>query len=191
MKIRSRYFVAAALLALVAPSVFMAASGKNDMAATARDISVINAVFKEMNTRYVDSVDVDRAMTTAIDAMLNDLDPYTEFISAEEASDFMAMSTTGEYGGIGLVLKDHIWEPNRNWGYVQFNSSKEVTDEYVKYADMLYQMIKRGFSAAVYTQTTDVEVEVNGLMTYDRKVIKLDEKRVKEINTRICNSLKK
>ena len=54
MKIRSRYFVAAALLALVAPSVFMAASGKNDMAATARDISVINAVFKEMNTRYVD-----------------------------------------------------------------------------------------------------------------------------------------
>ena len=61
----------------------------------------------------------------------------------------------------------------------------------VKYAVMLYQMIKRGFSAAVYTQTTDVEVEVNGLMTYDRKVIKLDEKRVKEINTRICNSLKK
>ena len=56
---------------------------------------------------------------------------------------------------------------------------------------MLYKMIKRGFSAAVYTQTTDVEVEVNGLMTYDRKVIKLDEKRVKEINTRICNSLKK
>ena len=104
MKIRSRYFVAAALLALVAPSVFMAASGKNDMAATARDISVINAVFKEMNTRYVDSVDVDRAMTTAIDAMLNDLDPYTEFISAEEASDFMAMSTTGEYGGIGSVI---------------------------------------------------------------------------------------
>ena len=105
--------------------------------------------------------------------------------------DAQRATVLGEYGGIGLVLKDHIWEPNRNWGYVQFNSSKEVTDEYVKYADMLYQMIKRGFSAAVYTQTTDVEVEVNGLMTYDRKVIKLDEKRVKEINTRICNSLKK
>ena len=72
-----------------------------------------------------------------------------------------------------------------------FNSSKEATDEYVKYADMLYKMVDRGFSAAVYTQTTDVEVEVNGLMTYDRKVIKLDEKRAKEINTRICNSLKK
>lgn len=105
--------------------------------------------------------------------------------------DAQRATVLGEYGGIGLVLKDHLWEPNRNWGYVQFNSSREATDEYVKYAGMLYDLIPRGFSAAVYTQTTDVEVEVNGLMTYDRKVIKLDEKRVKEINTRVCNSLKK
>ena len=52
-------------------------------------------------------------------------------------------------------------------------------------------MIAKGFSAAVYTQTTDVEMEVNGLMTYDRKVIKLDEKRIQETNKRICRSLKK
>ena len=97
----------------------------------------------------------------------------------------------GEYGGIGLVLKEHLWEPNRNWGYVQFNSSKEATDEYVKYAGMLYDMIARGFSAAVYTQTTDVEIEVNGLMTYDRKVIKLEENRIREVNQRICGALKK
>ena len=97
----------------------------------------------------------------------------------------------GEYGGIGLVLKEHLWEPNRNWGYVQFNSSKEATDEYVKYAGMLYDMIARGFSAAVYTQTTDVEIEVNGLMTYDRKVIKLEENRIREMNQRICGALKK
>lgn len=105
--------------------------------------------------------------------------------------DAQRATVLGEYGGIGLVLKDHLWEPDRNWGYVQFNSSKEATDEYVKYADMLLQLVKRGFSAAVYTQTTDVEVEVNGLMTYDRKVIKLDEKRVSEINRRICKSLDK
>ena len=105
--------------------------------------------------------------------------------------DAQRATVLGEYGGIGLVLKDHLWEPNRNWGYVQFNSSKEATDEYVKYAEMLYNMVVKGFSGAVYTQTTDVEIEVNGLMTYDRKVIKLDEKRVREINQRICNSLKK
>ena len=105
--------------------------------------------------------------------------------------DAQRATVLGEYGGIGLVLKDHIWEPNRNWGYVQFNSSKDATDEYVKYADMLYQLIFKGFSAAIYTQTTDVEVEVNGLMTYDRKVIKLDEKRLKKINMHICNALRK
>ncbi len=103
--------------------------------------------------------------------------------------DAQRATVLGEYGGIGWVVSGHIWEPDRNWGYVQFNSSKEVTDEYVKYADMLYRLALRGFSAAVYTQTTDVEVEVNGLMTYDREVIKVDEKRVREINEKLCNSL--
>ena len=105
--------------------------------------------------------------------------------------DAQRATVLGEFGGIGLVMKEHLWEPTRNWGYVQFSSSKEATDEYIKYADMLYKLIKKGFSAAVYTQTTDVEVEVNGLMTYDREKIKLDEKRLHEINQRICNALNK
>lgn len=103
--------------------------------------------------------------------------------------DAQRVTVLGEYGGIGWVVPGHIWESNRNWGYVQFNSSKEVTDEYVKYAEKLYELIDRGFSGAVYTQTTDVELEVNGLMTYDRKIIKVDEKRIREINRKICNSL--
>ena len=61
----------------------------------------------------------------------------------------------------------------------------------MKYANILLDLIPKGFSGAVYTQTTDVEIEVNGLITYDRKVIKLDEARVREINQKICNSLKK
>lgn len=105
--------------------------------------------------------------------------------------DAQRATVLGEYGGIGWVVPEHIWEPDRNWGYIQFNSSKEVTDEYVKYAEQLCNLIPRGFSAAVYTQTTDVEVEVNGLMTYDRKVIKVDEKRVKAINRKLCESLSK
>ena len=97
----------------------------------------------------------------------------------------------GEYGGIGLPLKDHLWEPDRNWGYVQFKTSKEVTDKYVEYARQLADMAKSGFSAAIYTQTTDVEVEVNGLMTYDRKVIKLDEKEVRKANQAVINAIQK
>ena len=54
---------------------------------------------------------------------------------------------------------------------------------------MLKDLIPRGFSAAVYTQTTDVEVEINGLLTYDRKVIKLDEKALRKINREICDAL--
>lgn len=95
----------------------------------------------------------------------------------------------GEYGGIGLALEGHLWATDRNWGYVQFKNSKEVTDQYVEFAEQLLKMVKSGFSAAVYTQTTDVEGEVNGLMTYDRKVIKMEENRIREINQRICNSL--
>ena len=101
------------------------------------------------------------------------------------------VNVLGEYGGIGLVMKEHLWEPDRNWGYVRLNSPKEVTDEYEKYADMLYKLIGRGFAAAVYTQTTDVEVEVNGLMTYDRKVMKVEPERIRRINERICNALNK
>lgn len=105
--------------------------------------------------------------------------------------DAQRANVLGEYGGIGMVVKGHIWEPDRNWGYVQFNSSDEVLKEYAKFAKQLKQLIKNGFSAAVYTQTTDVEIEVNGLMTYDRKVIKVDEQKLRKINDSICRSLDK
>ena len=104
--------------------------------------------------------------------------------------DAQRANVLGEYGGIGLVMKDHLWEPDRNWGYVQFNTSKEATAEYMKYAAQLKKLISKGLSAAVYTQTTDVEIEVNGLMTYDRKVIKMDERLLRKANGEICNSLK-
>lgn len=104
--------------------------------------------------------------------------------------DAQRSTVLGEYGGIGMVIKGHIWESDRNWGYVQFNSSDEVTAEYIKYANQLKNLIRNGFSAAVYTQTTDVEGEVNGLMTYDRKVIKMNEEQIRKINQEICNSLK-
>ena len=98
----------------------------------------------------------------------------------------------GEYGGIGLVIEGNTWvNDKKNWGYVKFNTSDEVTNEYIKYGKHLLELIKRGFSAAVYTQTTDVEGEINGLMTYDRKIIKMDEAKIREINQQICNSLNK
>lgn len=103
--------------------------------------------------------------------------------------DAVRVNVLGEYGGIGLPLEGHLWQQGKNWGYVQFKNSDEVTAEYVKYANELKGFVKRGFSAAVYTQTTDVEGEVNGLMTYDRKVIKINEKAVKEANQAVIREL--
>ena len=104
--------------------------------------------------------------------------------------DTKSVNVLGEYGGIGLAVEGHLWAPDRNWGYIKFTSPAEVTDEYVKYAKQLQEMVARGFSAAVYTQTTDVEIEVNGLMTYDRAVDKVDIPRIREINRQIIKTLR-
>ena len=103
--------------------------------------------------------------------------------------DIGRVNVIGEYGGIGLPLEGHLWQPDRNWGYIRFKDAGEVTDEYIRYAEMLERLIPTGCSGAVYTQTTDVEIEVNGLMTYDRKRMKVDERRLREVNRRLCRSL--
>ena len=96
----------------------------------------------------------------------------------------------GEFGGIGLALEGHLWQPDRNWGYVQYRTPEEATDEYVHYAELLRQLVIAGVSGAIYTQTTDVEIEVNGLMTYDRAVVKMDADRVREANRAVIGALK-
>ena len=100
------------------------------------------------------------------------------------------INVLGEYGGIGWPVEGHLWQADRNWGYVQFKNADEVLDTYEAYADELIDLIDDGFAAAIYTQTTDVEIEVNGLMTYDRKVIKLDMDRLRAINTKVIESMK-
>jgi beta-galactosidase/beta-glucuronidase len=96
----------------------------------------------------------------------------------------------GEYGGIGLALDGHLWDADRNWGYVQYKTSEEATEAYIRMAEKLMTLIPFGYAAAVYTQTTDVEMEVNGLMTYDRKVIKLHEDKIRKANRAVCQSLR-
>ena len=99
------------------------------------------------------------------------------------------INVLGEYGGIGFPVEGHLWQSDRNWGYVQYKSGEDVLKEYEGFADHLMLLIKQGLSAAVYTQTTDVEGEVNGIMTYDRAVTKMDEARLREINQKIIASM--
>jgi beta-galactosidase/beta-glucuronidase len=85
----------------------------------------------------------------------------------------------GEYGGLGLPLEGHTWLAKNNWGYRSYADRESLADAYFDLLVGLRPLIPSpGLSAAVYTQTTDVETEVNGLFTYDREILKIDEKRL-------------
>jgi hypothetical protein len=94
----------------------------------------------------------------------------------------------GEFGGLGLPLKGHTWvESDKNWGYGgALNDKEELTQTYLDLIDRLHPLIgDPGLSAAIYTQTTDVEVEVNGLMTYDREVVKMPVDQISAAHQRL------
>jgi len=83
-------------------------------------------------------------------------------------------------------LPGHTWQEERNWGYKSFKTREEVTAAYLDLVQKLHVLVgSSGLSAGVYTQTTDVEIEVNGLMTYDRAVVKVDLDKVAAANRRV------
>ena len=95
----------------------------------------------------------------------------------------------GEFGGLGLPLEGHTWQAKNNWGYKTFTDADTLLRSYSSFINALQPLIQKGLSAAVYTQTTDVEVETNGLMTYDRKVIKMPADRLKALHQKLYDSV--
>ena len=92
----------------------------------------------------------------------------------------------GEYGGLGLPLEGHTWLGKDNWGYRSYPNREALADAYFDLLVGLRGLIAQpGLSAAVYTQTTDVETEVNGLYTYDREILKIDEQRLAAAHARL------
>ena len=93
----------------------------------------------------------------------------------------------GEFGGLGLPLEGHTWQSKDNWGYQSFPNKDELLNKYESFIERFEPLISKGLSAAVYTQTTDVEIETNGLMTYDRKVIKMPAERLHQVHSKLYN----
>jgi hypothetical protein len=88
----------------------------------------------------------------------------------------------GEFGGLGLPVDGHTWE-KKTWGYRVTKDKEDLTRRYERLLRGVWDLKdKKGLSAAIYTQTTDVETEANGLLTYDREVIKMDQERVTAAN---------
>ncbi len=98
----------------------------------------------------------------------------------------------GEFGGLGLPVKGHTWQAEKNWGYRSFTNTATLTEAYVNLLKKLEPMVEgAGLSAAIYTQTTDVEIEINGYMTYDRAMVKMPVKAVAEANALVAGQGKK
>jgi hypothetical protein len=89
----------------------------------------------------------------------------------------------GEFGGLGLPLDGHTWQEKDNWGYRNYKGANDLLLAYMDLMKKLEMLKDEGLSAAVYTQTTDVEIEVNGLMTYDRALVKMNPEFVRKINS--------
>ena len=92
-------------------------------------------------------------------------------------------AVNGEYGAIGYLVDGHVWDRDGPWVHYNYKGKEDATAEYEKFAGQLLEFKKvQMLSGAVYTQWTDVENEMNGLYTYDRKVEKLDRTRVAAAN---------
>ena len=91
-----------------------------------------------------------------------------------------------EYGGYSWNIKDHVWNAKRSFGYIMFPNSKKLSAAYKHLHDVqIVRLIKKGLCATVYTQVSDVEFEVNGIYSYDRKVLKVDKNTVIEVNKKL------
>jgi beta-galactosidase/beta-glucuronidase len=121
---------------------------------------------------------------TDVSGDILDLHNYPDPVMPDPAmygkTDLMVL---GEFGGLGLPVEGHTWLNKNNWGYQSFTNQGDLQKRYEKLIVDLKKLIPLGLAAAVYTQTTDVEVETNGLMTYDRKVFKFDKQFLRKIHS--------
>lgn len=95
------------------------------------------------------------------------------------------ISVLGEFGGLGLAVPGHVWADNKGWGYVSDNTVEASFERYTSLMKRLSRLASQGLAASVYTQTTDVEVEINGLLTYDRKVDKYGADNLRKLHAKV------
>ncbi|MGX6605963.1 AbfB domain-containing protein [Micromonosporaceae bacterium Da 78-11] len=102
------------------------------------------------------------------------------------------IAVLGEFGGLGLRSPGHEWSPNNNFQAYEFQpTSTALTDRYVGLVQGTQNLMTgSGLSASVYTEITDVEGEVNGFLTYDRQVVKMDQARVRAAHVALINASK-
>ena len=101
------------------------------------------------------------------------------------------ISFLGEFGGLGHPVEGHLWRTSKkgNWGYggIEDTKTREGLEKtYLGLMEKLGDLAEKGLGGAIYTQTTDVEIEINGVLTYDRKVLKYNPAVLKAAHERVC-----
>jgi hypothetical protein len=140
----------------------------------------------ERLTRWVKELDPSRLVNNAsgwADKKVGDvIDMHSYPGPGSPKPELERAAVLGEFGGLGLGVDGHTWA-QKTWGYRGMASRETLTTQYIKLLRKVYDLINTpGLSAAVYTQTTDVETECNGLMTYDRAMVKPDPEKVAAAN---------
>ena len=120
-----------------------------------------------------------------------DVTDYHNYVGPgpEPAPDDVRAAVIGEFGGLGLKVPGHEWDPGNGFAYEMEPDAQTLSDRYVDLLQRTRQLeVRCGLSAAIYTQPYDVEHELNGLMTYDRKVMKPDAGRVQNVNRAVISA---
>jgi hypothetical protein len=91
-----------------------------------------------------------------------------------------------EFGGYSWNIENHVWNKDRSFGYMMFKNSEKLSAAYRHlHEKQIFRLIEKGLCATVYTQVSDVEFEVNGILTYDRAIVKVDEATLRELNAQL------
>jgi hypothetical protein len=97
-----------------------------------------------------------------------------------------------EFGGYSLKIPGHVWDEDKKFGYRFYDDPQALTEAYVRLLnDELKPLIRKGLAAAVYTETTDVEIEINGYLTYDRQVEKMDAETLRRVHEEVIEGMGK
>jgi hypothetical protein len=97
-----------------------------------------------------------------------------------------------EFGGYSMKVDGHVFDESKEFGYKKFKTEEELVSAVrVLYEEKVLPLIEKGLCGAIYTQVSDVEEEINGLVTYDRAVIKIPANKMREINQKLDQAAKK
>ena len=150
---------------------------------------IVNLVRSIDNTRLVNHNSGSNCCVSDPDPGNGDVidDHAYQITTANRPPDGSRVAMLGEFGGLGRRIVGHEYEPGKGFAYgALYPDELSLTNRYVEIVKQVGRLVHtRGLSASIYTEPYDVENEVNGFYTYDRRVLKMNEARVREINQKV------